>query len=603
MDAVERVRIEDDGHGIAPEEVARAFEHLGGSWKATAKFSPNIKRRLQGSNGQGRLRGFALGNSISWTTTAVDTTGKRRRTLISGHASDPTDFDAVDSPIVGEESTGTVFVAEDPARYANRITSDSARPRITAAFALFLTTNPTVTIRFDGADLDPKAAERHRADYPIDGFTQDGNDPPILRIIEWSDDHGRAIHLCDTSGSVLETVSPDIHTPGFHYTAYVLWDEFAKQNAQDELRLAELQAGVFADVIASVREQIKLHFRKRESDRRAEQIAMWKATGDYPYQGDPATEVERAERETFDYVATTVARKIPKSRMGRRTTLGLLKVAVASEPSSLPKILDDLMPLPKREHENLARLLERTSLSKLIEANTTIATRLDFLTALREMVFETETKRLVRERSELHKILEKELWVFGEDYTMLTSDKGLDEVLARHIEVLRPDTKDSPQAGPVRRADGSRGIIDLMLSRHRRVLKGREHLVVELKRPGVPITQKEVAQLKSYADAVAADSQFNAVNVQWDFWVISSELDRTVTRDANRVNQPPGQVTEWENIRLWAKTWSQLIDDAETRLRHYREALEYDASREHAVDYINRVHEAETVPVPLRRAT
>jgi hypothetical protein len=30
----------------------------------------------------------------------------------------------------------------------------------------------------------------------------------------------------------------------------------------------------------------------------------------------------------------------------------------------------------------------------------------------------------------------------------------------------------------------------------------------------------------------------------------------------------------------------QLIDDAETRLRHYPEALEYDASREHAVDYI-----------------
>ena len=563
LDGVERVRIEDDGHGIAPEEVPPAFEHLGGSWKATAKVSPNIKRRLQGSTGQGRLRGFALGNSISWTTVAKDTTGKLRRTSVSGHASDPTNFDTVDLPAVTGDEPGTVFIAEDPARYVNRITTDSARPKITAAFALFLTSNPNVTIKFDGLELDPRLAERHRQDYPIEGFSQDGIEPPLLRIIEWVDDHGRAIHLCDTSGSVLETVPPDIHTPGFHYTAYVLWDEFTKHNDQDDSpnkpRLTELEAGTSAEVLASARDQIKLHFRARESERRAEQVASWIASGDYPYGGEPETEAERAERETFDYVATTVARKIPKSQIGRRTTLGLLKVAVTSEPSSLPKILEKLMPLPKREHENLARLLERTSMSKLIEANTTIANRLDFLAGLREMVFEKATSQFVKERSELHRILEKELWVFGEEYTMLASDKSLDEVLARHIGTLRPAVADADPLEPVRREDGSRGIVDLMLSRHRRVRKGREHLVVELKRPGVPITQKEVSQLKSYADAVAADAQFDAANVQWDFWVISSNLDRTVTRDANRVNQPPGQITEWENIRLWAKTWSQLI--------------------------------------------
>jgi hypothetical protein len=92
--------------------------------------------------------------------------------------------------------------------------------------------------------------------------------------------------------------------------------------------------------------------------------------GDYPYPGEPETEVERAERETFDYVATTVARKIPKSQLGRRTTLGLLKVAVANEPSSVAEIIDQLMPLPKGEQQDLARLLKRTSMSKLIEANT-----------------------------------------------------------------------------------------------------------------------------------------------------------------------------------------------------------------------------------------
>lgn len=355
-------------------------------------------------------------------------------------------------------------------------------------------------------------------------------------------------------------------------------------------------------VIAAVREQIKVHFRAREAERRAEQVQKWKAEGDYPYDGEPQTEAERAERETFDYVATTVARKIPKSQIGRRTTLGLLKVAVANEPSAVPQILDQLMPLPKREQDDLARLLVRTSMSKLIEANTMLTNRLDFLAALRDMLFDPTVSKLVKERNELHKILERELWVFGDEYTLLTSDRGLDEVLARHLATLRPEQFGKGKRGGtrVRRSDGSRGIVDLMLSQQRRGVERREHLIVELKRPSVTITQAEVAQIKSYADAVAGDSQFHGINIHWDFWVISSELDSTVTRDANQPNLPPGQVAGWNDIRIWAKTWSQIIDDCEIRLRHFKDALEYDASKEHAADYINRAHDTETIPLPLR---
>lgn len=214
MDGVERVQVVDDGHGIAPEGIPSAFGLLGGSWKAKAMVSPTLKRRMNGSNGQGRLRGFALGNAISWTTIARDATDQLKRTVVAGRASDPTNFDPSETPVIGDEPTGTVFLAEDPAKHVMRVTADSARPRITATFALFLTSNPDVTIRFDNADIDPASAEQHRADYDLDEFAKDGRATPKLRIIEWGTDPGRAIHLCDTTGSVLETVSPDIHTPG-----------------------------------------------------------------------------------------------------------------------------------------------------------------------------------------------------------------------------------------------------------------------------------------------------------------------------------------------------------------------------------------------------
>jgi hypothetical protein len=96
-------------------------------------------------------------------------------------------------------------------------------------------------------------------------------------------------------------------------------------------------------------------------------------------------------------------------------------------------------------------MLNRTSLSNLIKASTHVANRLDCLASLRLMVFESEVSKKVRERRELHKILERETWVFGEEYALLVSDQSLDAVLARHRHVLGRKRK---AVKPVRREDG-----------------------------------------------------------------------------------------------------------------------------------------------------
>lgn len=124
--------------------------------------------------------------------------------------------------------------------------------------------------------------------------------------------------------------------------------------------------------------------------------------------------------------------------------------------------------------------------------------------------------------------------------------------------------------------------------------------MVELKRPDVGVSQKEVAQLKSYAQAVVNDPQFHALNVTWDFWVISTGLEKTVELDASDPNRPLGQIASWSNVRIWAKTWSQLLEENEVRLRYFKEALQHDATTEHAVDYIIRSHDPRNIPPSIR---
>jgi hypothetical protein len=57
----------------------------------------------------------------------------------------------------------------------------------------------------------------------------------------------------------------------------------------------------------------------------------------------------------------------------------------------------------------------------------------------------------------------------------------------------------------------------------------------------------------------------------------------------------------FELSRIWVKTWAQIIDERETQLRSFKDALNYDASRQHAVvDYINRHIAEDQVPAGLR---
>ena len=61
IEGVDRVIVRDNGHGMHAASCGSYFGDLGGSWKATAKVSPNIQRPLHGRSGQGRLRALRAG--------------------------------------------------------------------------------------------------------------------------------------------------------------------------------------------------------------------------------------------------------------------------------------------------------------------------------------------------------------------------------------------------------------------------------------------------------------------------------------------------------------------------------------------------------------
>ena len=65
-----QIIVEDDGHGMTPEEFEQLWMRIGSTHKVDRRFSPDKQRQLTGSKGVGRLAAQFLANKIKIETTA-----------------------------------------------------------------------------------------------------------------------------------------------------------------------------------------------------------------------------------------------------------------------------------------------------------------------------------------------------------------------------------------------------------------------------------------------------------------------------------------------------------------------------------------------------
>lgn len=327
---------------------------------------------------------------------------------------------------------------------------------------------PDVEIRFDGTRITPGELIENNSSYFID---IDNIDEKVeLQIIEWNNSSiDRSLVFCDEDGFALHETKPGIQAAGFSFTAYAKSQYFREINKQG-LRAAEDFSPELRSVNDILRSSMRSHFLQRASEKAKGLVKEWIEEGIYPYEGDPISETEEAEREVFNVISLTVHDYLPgfessSNTKNRKLQLELIKQALENGSASLQRIFEDVLGLPKEQQDELADLLEHTSLSHMIRATKLVSDRLRFLQGFEAIVFHPESKRALRERSQLHKILEQESWLFGEEYHLAVSDKSLKNVLKKHLHLLGRSEVAEEVDEEVLRADGSRGIVDLMLSR------------------------------------------------------------------------------------------------------------------------------------------
>ncbi len=328
-----------------------------------------------------------------------------------------------------------------------------------------------------------------------------------------------------------------------------------------------------------IKEKLTSFFQKRnaEFDNFTDKL---KSDDYYPYKEKSSSQSKVVLFDKLAYLVEDKYHILNENNKLREIIYPLIDRTISN--GELDKILGSILKLTKKMTSKFSALLEKTDLEDIIEFSDKVATKMEDIEFLEKLVY-SEISDHVKERKELHKFLEKMLWVFGEEYndtTKLLSDKGLQNNLIQLREDFlkyRPSKKDDNINTDIDKKIKS--ITDLFIY-NERVLdyKKREVLVVELKAPKVKIGTKELNQVMKYAREI---EKLNSIsqNINFKILLISSAINNDAQFDIT--GRQKGQdnpyfyfKNETGNIEVWVMKWCDLIENVKRKLKYMSNILE-----------------------------
>lgn len=437
-----------------------------------------------------------------------------------------------------------------------------------------------VTVTLNNTDLDPRPLISR--DEMLEIAWEPGDESavaPTLRVVEWKHEgQGGELFMLDDIGAVVSMHPMKKLAPTLSWSAYLKWEGFGREDVTEGDLLAP--DFIWNGLVQAAEAALVAYLARRSDEVAHEVVETWKERAVYPYSDQPTSQREVVERQLFDVVAVTARRGLPKEDTQLRMSLRLLKEAFQHEPSRLPEILEGLLSLKRDEVESLADLLTKTKFAGVITASRAVTDRLEFVQALRELLFSDEHRDRFLERGQLHPLVAENCWIFGEEWHYSHDEIALTTLLRQHLSELRPGAKSEPEGGNRR--------VDLLLSRvipeHSEEVDLRR-LVVELKRANRRIGEEEVRQIKAYARTITASREAADERSRWEFWLIGADVHPDVEGERRQAGREFGCIDapETRPYRVWLYTWTELLDKATRKLEFYRERLGYSPAADEAL--------------------
>jgi hypothetical protein len=226
-------------------------------------------------------------------------------------------------------------------------------------------------------------------------------------------------------------------------------------------------------------------------------------------------------------------------------------------------LLQQLAKLTPEDTDKLSDILSKWSVQDAQIVLEELDRRLKLIEKLDEVV-----DKEVDELHVIHPLIEKGLWIFGPEYESInfTSNKGLNNVIRKligdkEVSIDEPRRRPDFVALPNGRV-GSFSIDDY--DENSEVNGIAKVLIVELKRGGFVIGNKEIRQAEDYAQAIVQSGHLSP-NAKIVCFVLGTTLDNYAQK---RTLGDDGQIT------IHPRTYRTLIQQAQARTFHLKTKIE-----------------------------
>lgn len=579
LSGIEEIKVVDNGTGIpAPDRKnpIDPFLNLGFSNKKIN--DQNIfGRNVHGKAGEGRFKAYTLGSKLEWKTKTTTAS-----TIITADINAPQRFTIIDNAILPEipARTGTIFTAID-CEQVRLPTLDILKSRLEKYF-LTVVDDSRIKIKINNNILSSRL---HIVGQDEKSLAKPHTDVNVKTVIwKTTGAENNKLFWCDHDYNTLLEATLDSSKQKTSHSLYIASKKIETAKHRNQLLLHAMDP-----ILQQIESQAKDTMEKfLITSRMAEASNIIKQLKDekiYPFAVTTATSsaVSQKTQEVYDAIVVKLNQTKPSifKSSHRKYVVETLKLIIEREPEHFARILKELVGLTPEETEDFAKLLDRTTLSSIIRTSRTIVNRLDFLQSLKNMVY-GDLAKFLKERSQLHKVIENETWIFGEEYNLMTSDKSFNTTIGAIRNGIKDFSGDSTIVGGQR-------ISDLFLTQKTYVASNPHAIIVELKRPAVSVGKKEAQQIKDYYDIVKDRAEF--ANWRISLFVISSKIDKNIW-DGEVADQETGEMGYSKSPikKLYLKRWGDIIDANEARLNELKKSLEMNLGQDDGAQYLKEKH-------------
>lgn len=570
---VNSISISDNGRGIPFHLVDKKFEPVLSSEKRDSEVKHTL---IHGKNGLGRLTFFHFAQRATWKTVYFEE-GKFYEYEIVVQADSIDNYTAIEKKESNSKIAGTTVIFDNivdmPEIYLSKDVCDYLRQEF--AWFLELKKDSGFVINMNGNSLSYKSLIRDEDNFST---VIDGN---IFEIeyIRWSRKLNRHFsrYYCITPLDVFKYSSPTtLNNKGdeFYHSIFVQSEYFtsfvtdAKAGQADLISPNNDQSDTFRSLTLYLNNFLRERRKPFIIDFAQDLVNSFEADGIFPaYNEKKSWEKLRHEdlRESIIQLCQIDPRIFSNLNMTQKKTfVSFIALIIDSgDIDDLFKILEGVVDLTSDERERFARQLKTTKMSSIVNTIEIISDRYKSVDEFRRLVF--EPGMYAGEVPHLQKMMEKNYWLIGEEYQLLTAaEPKFEEALRRYTYILSGVVVDKTIEHESKNKE-----MDLFLIRQGKKQNKIENIVLELKHPvNIRLGKKEFDQLYDYYQVIRSEPMFNGSNMEWKFYLIGNDFDSTGYVNSQIVSHKnhgePGLAFSGE-YKIYVFKWSEIFTEFELK--------------------------------------